>query len=276
MPERLQKLLARAGVASRRAAEALIREGRVTVNGAVVSELGSKADPLTDDVRVDGERLHGERRRVLVFHKPPQVVTTLSDPDGRPTVRDFLPQTMERVFPVGRLDFQSSGLLLLTNDGDLAARLLHPRYRIPRSYRVKVSGHPNEAALVRLRRGVRLDDGVTGPAQVDVESKLPNKTWLRITIREGRNREIRRMCEAVGHLVDKLVRLRFGPIDLGRLPPGRWREVRPDEEEALREAVGLGSRKPRGARRGARSKPRSAIARGAARAPTDDGSQPRR
>ncbi len=251
MAERVQKVLARAGVASRRAAEVLIREGRVTVNGAVVSELGSKADPLADDVRVDGERLHGVRSRVLVFHKPPQVVTTLSDPEGRPTVRDYLPQTMERVFPVGRLDFQSSGLLLLTNDGDLAVRLLHPRYRIPRSYRVKVSGHPNETALVRLRRGVRLDDGVTGPAQVDVESKLPNKTWLRVTIREGRNREIRRMCEAVGHLVDKLVRLRFGPIDLGRLPPGRWRELRPDEEERLRDAVGLGSRRARGSRRAA-------------------------
>jgi len=242
--ERLQKLLARAGIASRRAAESLIVGGRVAVNGVVVTELGAKADPARDDVRVDGERLHAEERRLLLLHKPPGVVTTLSDPEGRPTIRHYLPESLERVFPVGRLDFNSSGLLLLTNDGELAARLLHPRYRIPRTYRVKVSGHPTEAALARLRRGVRLDDGVTGPAQVDVERQLPNKAWLRITIREGRKREIRRMCEAVGHLVDKLVRVRFGPIELGRLPPGRWRPLGAEEERALRDAVALGAQRP--------------------------------
>ena len=144
------------------------------------------------------------------------------------------------MFPVGRLDFHSSGLLLLTNDGELAGRLLHPRFRIPRTYRVKVRGHPSAAALDRLRRGVKLDDGVTGPAQVDVETLLPTKAWLRITIREGRRREIRRMCEAVGHLVDRLVRVRFGPIELGRLEPGKWRPLAERELEELRAAVGLG------------------------------------
>ena len=237
MAERLQKLLARAGVASRRSSEELIRAGRVTVNGEVVTELGTKADPETDDVRVDGERLRSEQKRVLLLHKPPGVVTTLNDPEGRPTIRHFLPELFERVYPVGRLDFNSSGLLLLTNDGDLAARLLHPRYRIPRTYRVKVDGHPSEAALARLRRGIKLDDGVTGPSQVVIEKRLPTKTWLRMTIREGRRREIRRMCEAVGHLVDKLVRVQFGPIELDRLPPGRWRFLQEEELDALRRAV---------------------------------------
>jgi 23S rRNA pseudouridine2605 synthase len=243
--DRLQKLLAQAGIASRRAAEELIRAGRVTVNGRVVTELGAKADSATDDVRLDGERIHGERRRVVLLHKPPAVMTTLSDPEGRPTVRDYLAGVAERVFPVGRLDFQSSGLLLLTNDGELAARLLHPRYRIPRTYRVKIHGHPSDATLARLRRGVRLDDGVTGPSQVDVERLLPAKAWLRITIREGKKREIRRMCETVGHLVDKLVRVRFGPIELGRLPPGRWRALADQEVDALRVAVGLAPRSRR-------------------------------
>jgi 23S rRNA pseudouridine2605 synthase len=237
--ERLQKLLARAGIASRRAAEALIRAGRVSVNGAIVVQLGTKADATKDDVRLDGERLRQPRARVLALHKPPGVVTTLSDPEGRPTIRSCLPGNFDRVFPVGRLDFHSSGLLLLTNDGELAGRLLHPRFRIPRTYRIKIRGHPSAAALDRLRRGVKLDDGVSGPAQVDVEALLPAKAWLRITIREGRRREIRRMCEAVGHLVDRLVRVRFGPIELGRLEPGKWRPLAERELEALRAAVGL-------------------------------------
>ena len=245
--ERLQKLLARAGIASRRAAEELIVGGRVTVNGAVVTELGTKADAARDDVRVDGERLPHPRAQVLLLHKPPGVVTTLSDPEGRPTIRHYLPARFERVFPVGRLDFNSSGLLLLTNDGELAARLLHPRHRIPRTYRVKIHGHPTAAALGQLRRGVKLDDGVTGSAQVDVERTLPSKAWLRFTIREGRRREIRRMCEAVVYRVDRLVRIRFGPIELGRLEPGDWRPLREEEVEALRAAVGLAARAARDA-----------------------------
>ncbi|HUE38039.1 MAG TPA: pseudouridine synthase [Candidatus Binatia bacterium] len=247
MEERLQKLLARAGLASRRAAEELIVAGRVTVNGDVVRELGAKADESRDDVRVDGERLPRPRAQVLLLHKPPGVVTTLADPEGRPTVRHYFPQRFDRVFPIGRLDFNSSGLLLLTNDGDLAARLLHPRHRIARTYRVKIHGRPTPAALARLRRGVKLDDGVTGPAEVDVERTSATKAWLRFTIREGRRREIRRMCEAVGHRVDRLVRIRFGPIELGRLEPGDWRALRDDEIEALRACVGLGARVARDA-----------------------------
>lgn len=241
--ERLQKLLARAGIASRRAAEELIVAGRVTVNGRVAAELGSKADRAQDDVRLDGERLPTPRARVILLHKPDGVVTTLADPEGRPTVRDYLPAKFDRVVPVGRLDFHSSGLLLLTNDGELAARLLHPRYNIPRTYRVKVSRHPSAATLAHLRRGVKLDDGVTGPAHVEVERLLPAKAWLRITVGEGKRREIRRMCEAVGHLVDRLVRTRFGPIELGRLPPGQWRELGEAEVDALRTATGLTSRR---------------------------------
>jgi 23S rRNA pseudouridine2605 synthase len=237
--ERLQKLLARAGVASRRAAEELIVAGRVTVNGSVVDELGAKADLAVDDVRLDGERLRHPRSLVLALHKPVGVVTTLSDPEGRPTIRSLLPDRFERVFPVGRLDFHSSGLLLLTNDGDLASRLLHPRNRIPRTYRVKVSGHPSAPTLARMRHGVKLDDGVTGTAQVDVERLLPAKAWLRITVREGKRREIRRLCEAVGHRVDRLTRIRFGPIELGPLEPGAWRPLDEREVEALRSAAGL-------------------------------------
>ena len=239
--ERLQKLLARAGIASRRAAEQLILAGRVSVDGRIVAELGAKADPEANDVKLDGERLRRPLPRVLVLHKPDGVVTTLSDPEGRPTIRSCLPPGFARVFPVGRLDFHSSGVLLLTNDGELAARLLHPRYRIPRTYRVKLHGHPSPASLARLRHGVKLDDGVTAPAQVDVERLLPAKAWLRITIREGRRREVRRMCEALGHPVDRLVRVRFGPVELGRLEPGRWRSLAEHEIDALRAAVGLGS-----------------------------------
>lgn len=240
MEERLQKILAHAGHASRRAAEELIRTGRVTVNGRRVTELGSKADPQRDDVRLDGERVRAERHRVLMLHKPPGVMTTMVDPEGRPTIRHFLPDGGERVYPVGRLDFNTSGLLLLTNDGELAARLMHPRYGIPRTYRVKINGSPSPATLARLRRGVKLDDGFTGPAEVEIERSLPTKSWLLVTIREGRRREIRRMLETVGHLVDRLVRVRFGPIELGRLAIGALRELDPPQIDALRAAVGLG------------------------------------
>ena len=240
MHERLQKLLARAGVASRRAAEDLIRAGRVSVNGRIVTELGSQADSERDDVRLDGERIRASQALTLVLHKPMGVVTTLDDPEGRTTVRHLLPPKLGRVFPVGRLDFNSAGLLILTNDGELAARLMHPKHRIARTYRVKVSGRPGSAALGRLRKGIKLEEGVTGPAQVDVETELPTKTWLRITLREGRRREIRRMCEAVGHRVDRLVRVRFGPLELGQLRPGEWRILDEEEIDAVRRAVGLG------------------------------------
>jgi 23S rRNA pseudouridine2605 synthase len=258
MAERLQKILAAAGVASRRSAEALIRGGRVTVNGKLVTELGTRADPLADEIRVDGERVRRAAPIYLVLHKPDGVMTTLEDPERRPTVRDLLPHGLDRVFPVGRLDFHSTGILLLTNDGELTARLLHPSARIPRTYRVKVNGRPDERALARLRKGVRLDDGVTGPAQVDVEESRSAKTWLRITIREGKRREVRRMCDAVGHRVDRLVRVRFGPLEIGSMRPGQWRFLDPDEIEALRIASGLIAEPRRERQRRARKSPRRA------------------
>jgi 23S rRNA pseudouridine2605 synthase len=189
---------------------------------------------------VDGRPLH--RREDLVYlllHKPVNVVTTLSDPQGRVTVRQLLPHLRVRVFPVGRLDFHSSGLLLCTNDGELALRLTHPRYGVRKTYHVKVKGVPTNEALAQLEHGVRLEEGRTAPAQVRVLRSQENKTWLEIGLGEGRRREVRRMCEAVGHPVDKLSRVALGPLKLGKLPPGAHRPLSEREVAALRHAVGL-------------------------------------
>ncbi len=209
------------------------------MNGRTVTELGSRAT-AADSVTVDG-KLVGARRELLyiLLHKPAGVVTTLKDPEGRPTVRTMLPRTLPRVFPVGRLDVQSTGLVLLTNDGELAARLMHPRHHVPRAYRVKVRGRPDAAALARLRRGMRLEDGPTGAAEVTVERELPTKTWLRIVVHEGRRHLVRRMCHAVGHGAEKLQRVALGPLLLGRLSLGEARMLAPHESAALRRAVGL-------------------------------------
>jgi 23S rRNA pseudouridine2605 synthase len=217
----------------------MIRQGRVKVNGLTVKELGTRAT-TADKIHVDGKPLPSAHELLhLAVNKPPGVVTTARDPEGRPTVLDLVPRRLARVFPVGRLDLQSTGLLLLTNDGELAARVTHPRYHVPRTYRVKVGGVPDERALGRLRRGVRLPDGRTGPAEVEVERPLPTKTWLRITVHEGRTHLIRAMCEAVGHRVEKLQRVRIGPLALGSLPLGAFRPLAPAEITALRRAVGL-------------------------------------
>jgi 23S rRNA pseudouridine2605 synthase len=206
----------------------------------VVSELGTKADPQTDRITVDGRplRLSSERLYILL-HKPVGVVTTLCDPEGRPTVRDLLPEVRARVFPVGRLDYYSSGLLLLTNDGELALRLTHPRYGVRKTYRVKVRGTPTAAALERLARGVRLEEGTTAPAEVRVIRSSDAKTWLEITLSEGRQHEVRRMCEHVGYPVEKLTRVRLGPLNLGSLQPGRHRTLAEREVHQLRHATGL-------------------------------------
>ncbi len=229
-------------MASRRHAEALILAGRVTVNGVVVRTLGTRADPEHDRIALDGEHIPaaGARRTVVtvVLHKPRGVVSTLEDPEGRPTVAALVAGA-GRLFPVGRLDLNSTGLLLLTNDGALAAGLLHPRRAVPRVYRVKVDGTPSEEAITRLRRGVRLEDGKSAPARVRVLGRLPTKTWLELTVVEGRTHLVRRLCEAVGHRVDKLARVRLGPVALGTLPPGAWRDVTPRELAALRAAAGL-------------------------------------
>jgi len=226
-------------VASRRHAEALILAGRVTVNGVVVRTLGTRADPERDRIALDGEHIPAAgARRTVVLHKPRGVVSTLEDPEGRPTVAALVAGA-GRLFPVGRLDLNSTGLLLLTNDGALAAGLLHPRRAVPRVYRVKVDGTASEEAITRLRRGVRLEDGKSAPARVRVLGRLPTKTWLELTVVEGRTHLVRRLCEAVGHRVDKLARVRLGPVALGTLPPGAWRDVTPRELAALRAAAGL-------------------------------------
>ena len=226
-------------MASRRHAEALILAGRVTVNGVVVRTLGTRADPEHDRIALDGEHIPAAgARRTVVLHKPRGVVSTLEDPEGRPTVAALVAGA-GRLFPVGRLDLNSTGLLLLTNDGALAAGLLHPRRAVPRVYRVKVDGTPSEEAITRLRRGVRLEDGKSAPARVRVLGRLPTKTWLELTVVEGRTHLVRRLCEAVGHRVDKLARVRLGPVALGTLPPGAWRDVTPRELAALRAAAGL-------------------------------------
>jgi pseudouridine synthase len=237
---RLQKILSQAGIASRRAAEKLIADGRVTVNGTAVVAMGVKADPERDDIRVDGRLVKTEtRRRYILLYKPTGYVTTRSDPQRRRTVMDLLAGVREYVYPVGRLDYDSEGLLLLTNDGELAAQLTHPRHGVERSYDARVAGMPGKEALDRLRTGIPLDGRRTLPA----EATLLNKGYrdrdglLRLTIREGRSRQVRRMCEAVGHPVQALKRIRFGPIRDKTLAPGRWRDLTGDEVGALRRAV---------------------------------------
>jgi 23S rRNA pseudouridine2605 synthase len=212
----------------------------VRLNGQVVTQLGTKANPGTDRITIDGRPLRpaGEPLYILL-NKPVGVVTTLSDPEGRPTVRDLLPDVRVRVFPVGRLDFHSSGLLLLTNDGELALRLTHPRYGIRKTYRVKVKGAPDPEALAQLAAGVRLEEGVTAPAEVRIERNQEGASWIEITISEGRKREVRRMCERVGHPVEKLTRARLGPLKLGKLAPGEHRPLTEREVHELRRTVGL-------------------------------------
>ncbi len=230
--ERLQKVLARAGIASRRRAEELIDEGRVRVNGAVAT-LGDKVDVDIDAVEVDGARIGVAPGLVhYLLNKPAGVVTTASDPHGRPTVVALVPAE-PRVFPVGRLDQDTEGLLLLTNDGELAHRLTHPSYGVDKEYLAAVRGTPSPAALRQLREGVDLDDGRTAPARASVGSD----GLLRIVIHEGRNRQVRRMCEAVGHPVERLVRTRIGPLTDRRLRPGQWRELTVDEVRSLERAV---------------------------------------
>jgi 23S rRNA pseudouridine2605 synthase len=231
---RLHKLIAQAGVASRRAAEKLIQEGRVAVNGKTVTELGVQVDPETEEVRVDGRQLQRREPKVyLLFYKPKKCVTTLSDPQGRRTIVDFVAEINARVFPVGRLDYDAEGLLLLTNDGALANHLQHPRYEVPKVYEVKVVGHPGEDALQRLRTGVELEEGKTAPAGVEVLGLLPRACWLRIVLRQGWNRQIKRMCLAVGHEVVKIKRVAYGPLTLGRLTPGSLRPLTAAEVRAL-------------------------------------------
>jgi len=236
--DRLQKILAAAGVASRRKAEELISAGRVTVNGKVVTELGSKADPTTDTITVDGKPLQpAQRFAYLLLNKPKGYVTTASDPEGRPTVMDLLGDWPERVYPVGRLDYASEGLLLLTNDGDLAQQLTKAASHVPKTYHVKISGKPSEQALQRLRNGITipLDDGrrvKLSPTKIRLLEDAPNP-WYEITLTEGRNRQIRRMFQELGHYVEKIKRVQLGPLRLD-VAPGKFRSLTGREVQALK------------------------------------------
>ncbi|MFW5866340.1 MAG: pseudouridine synthase [Armatimonadota bacterium] len=233
--ERLQKLLARAGLGSRRGCEELISAGRVTVNGKKVEKLGAKASP-GDDIRVDGRPVTIPEGHVyLVLNKPPGYVTTKDDPQGRPTVMDLVPNELrDRVFPVGRLDQDSTGLLMLTDDGDLAQRLLHPKHHVAKEYLADVEGTPSESQLRALRSGVELEDGRTMPAEVMLVAQGGGEARLRITITEGRNRQVRRMCAAIGHPVRRLKRVAMGPLRLGELSLGAVRMLSESQVQALR------------------------------------------
>ena len=238
--ERLQKIIAAAGVASRRKAEELITSGRVRVNGTVVTELGTKADSVNDHIKVNGKLLQRVERHVyLLLNKPKGYVTTVSDPEKRPTVMDLIRGVKGRVYPVGRLDYASEGLLLLTNDGTLANLLMKAASHVPKTYLVKVAGTPREEDLAKLRAGVSIatDDGKrvrTGPAAVRIVKEAANP-WYEITLIEGRNRQIRRMFEAVGHHVEKIKRVRYGPLTLD-VPPGEFRSLTLKEVERLKSA----------------------------------------
>ncbi|MCL2745782.1 MAG: rRNA pseudouridine synthase [Coriobacteriia bacterium] len=229
-PLRLQKFLSRAGVASRRGSENLMTEGRVSVNGHIVRELGIKIDPVSDIVAVDGKKVRPDGGAVsLMLNKPTGVLTTMSDPHGRPTVAQLIADAgYPALFPVGRLDQDTSGLLLFTTDGELGYKLTHPKYELFKTYQAHVKGQPNKAALRALQQGMQLEDGMTAPAKIHY-----SKGVLTLSIREGRNRQVRRMCEAIGHPVQKLHRTHFGPLALGTLREGNWRHLEPDEVSAL-------------------------------------------
>jgi len=249
--ERLHKVLAHAGIASLRAAERLIVDGRVTVNGAVVSVLGTKVDPDRDAIKVDGKRVAAppSSRTYLLLNKPRGVVTTMSDPEGRPTVKDYLRGVRARVFPVGRLDYDSEGLIILTDDGALARDLMHPSRGVEKTYLAKVKGQPEPETLARLSRGIPLDGRRTGPARVRIVRRADN-AWIEITIAEGRNRQVRRLFQAVGHPVQRLRRMAYGGVTLGRLPVGQIRPLSAPEIQALRRATATPAKSPPRGRRG--------------------------
>ncbi len=238
--ERLQKYLARAGIASRRRAEEMIEQGFVQVNGSTVTEMGVKIEPGQDHVTVNGQEVRLREEPVyFLFNKPRRVMTTLHDPEQRAKISDYLQGIKTRVYPVGRLDYLTEGLLILTNDGELAYRLTHPKYKVKKTYRTKVAGVVEERFLQRLQKGVRLEDGFTAPAGAKKIETGQDYTVLEITIHEGRNRQVRRMCEAIGHPVISLKRTKFGPLVLDGLPGGHYRALQPPEILALKKACQL-------------------------------------
>jgi len=260
MSERLQKILSAAGIASRRTAESLIVQGRVSVNGTTVTQLGTKADPETDDIRIDGRRVkRAQQRRYLLLYKPRGYISTRSDPQGRPTVIDLVTKggVREYVYPVGRLDYDSEGLLILTSDGAFAARMMHPRHGVEREYEVKVRGVPDQHEVHRLSRGMSLEGRRTAPAQVQIKKVIDAESgWqalLSFVLREGRNRQIREMCDAVGHPVIRLRRVRIGPIADEHIRPGEFRDLTAREVAQLQKAAMVTTAPPR-TERAARSR----------------------
>ncbi|HET8890949.1 MAG TPA: pseudouridine synthase [Candidatus Angelobacter sp.] len=251
-PQRLQKIIAAAGVTSRRKAEELITQGRVSVNGQIVTELGSKADIERDHIKVDGKLLQGAERHVyLLLNKPKGYVTTVTDPERRPTVMDLIQGVGARIYPVGRLDWASEGLLLLTNDGELASKLTHASSHVAKTYLVKIAGKAKEEEIDKLRRGIKIGAGLgprrlqalhTAPAQIRLMKEATNP-WYEVTLIEGKNRQIRRMFEEIGHHVEKIKRVRYGPLTLD-VEPGEFRELAPGEVAGLRRAV-RGDKPPR-------------------------------
>src|SRR3989441_3283609 len=239
MQERLQKILAHAGVASRRKAEQLIAEGRVELNGRTVKELGTKADPRKDLIRVDGKLIADPEEKVwFVLYKPAGCVTTLSDPEGRPTIAQYLKGIPERVYPVGRLDYDVEGALLVTNDGELAHQLMHPRFGVRRTYLAKVAGVPRPEQIDRLLSGVRLEDGRARALDAAVQSRTPRNTWVRVVVAEGRPHLVKRLMEAVGAPVQKLHRADYGGIGVAGMRPGEARELTRAEVQMLRAQSG--------------------------------------
>ena len=242
MQERLQKILSQAGIASRRESETIIADGRVAVNGVVVTELGTKADPDIDTITVDGKPLSIDEKRVyLLLYKPVGYMTTMKDPEGRPIVSDLLTGVTERVYPIGRLDYNTEGLLLMTNDGALANILMHPSHEVDKGYLVRVSGQVTEGQIKKLSEGVKLEDGMTAPAKVAPVSESEQNSWISITIHEGRYRQVRRMCEAVGLNVVRLKRARYDFLVIGDMKPGEFRFLEADEVAKLRRKTVAGS-----------------------------------
>lgn len=237
--ERLQKVLARSGVASRRHCETLITDGKVTVDGVVCTVLGTKVNPLTQRIEVDGKPVTAEPAMAVILHKPTSYVTTVTDPEGRRTVMDLVTDIPYRIYPVGRLDYETAGLLLFSNDGELVNRLLHPSHSIDKVYRVTVLDMPDKSAIAQLRDGIQLEDGRTQPADVSVLRMHPRESVLELTIHEGRNRQVRRMFEAVKLIVKRLKRIQFGSLLLGNLRSGAWRGLTQKEWSDLYKSVGL-------------------------------------
>jgi 23S rRNA pseudouridine2605 synthase len=237
--ERLQKVLAHAGVASRRNCEELIKQGRVRVNGIVVRELGTKVNPQEDQIELDGRPIRREQLVYLLLNKPAGVITSLHDPQGRRVVTDLIAGIKERVYPVGRLDYDTSGLLLLTNDGELANRLAHPSFEIDKVYRAWVKGIPSQAKIKQLARGVMLEDGMTAPGEAKLleADEQNSRSLIELTIHEGRNRQVRRMCEAIGHPVLSLERVRLGFLTLKGVKRGAYRHLTPQEVERLQKTL---------------------------------------